>query len=157
MKNPYPILAFCLMALFVLSAQTTTVSSGINTLIFGGQPSLTSGGRLTLPSSSGGFYTRETSSFTAVAGGVYGVDCTAGSVAVTPPSSPVDGEFFVIFDVSRSWLTNAPTVGTSANLFLSTASYTTPAAGPITLSNPGWAPMEYFVWDSSLSAWSLQY
>jgi hypothetical protein len=149
-------IAFVTTALVILDAQQVTVSSGVNTLVLGGSPGLTSGGRLTLPTASGGFYIRETSNFQAVAGGCYGVDTTSGAVTVTPPLNPVDGEFFVCFDVARQWGAHSPLIGTAGNNFIFSPDFP-PAPGPYTFPTPGQIPRVFFVWDSAISAWSVQY
>jgi len=86
------------------------------------------------------------------------MDTTGGSITCTPPPNPVDGEFFVVFDIARQWGAHTPIVGSSADSFLWTEG---PAAGPFEFTSqtgpPGWAPMEVFVWDAAISAWSIQY
>jgi len=159
MKNVFIFLILATTALVILNAQTVIVP-GITSLTLGGSrtPGLTTSGQLTLPTFCGGIYTRKTADFTATPGGIFGVDTTSGSVTVTPPASPQDGCYFVIFDVARTWATHTPIVGSSADSFLWTEGL---AAGPFEFTTetgpPGWAPMEIFVWYAPGNYWSIQY
>jgi len=102
-------------------------------------------------------FTKKTASFTALAGGVYGMDTTSGSVTATPPASPNDGDWFVVFDVAKKWATNQAVVGSSGNNFIDTT-HTSSTAGPYNLNAIPYVGqgMVRFVWVASSSTWSVQ-
>jgi hypothetical protein len=54
-------------------------------------------------------YDLQTEAFTAVIGGHYALDTTAGSFNVTLPESPTEGQFVCFIDARGTWNTNPPT------------------------------------------------
>ena len=101
-------------------------------------------------------YASHASNFSALAGGTYGVDTTAGPVTVTPPSAPSAGDWFRVFDLAKKWATNQCVVGASGNNFID-LSNPTPTAGPYDLNAVPYIGQGFitFVWNPTLSAWSV--
>lgn len=54
----------------------------------------------------GEFQAEQSADFTAVKGGIYPVNCTAGVITVTPPASPVLDDWFAINDSRGNSATN---------------------------------------------------
>jgi len=122
--------------------------------------STTGGTRSWIAQSGGGSsyapFVKKTASFTAAVGGIYGIDTTSGSLTATPPASPNDGDWFVVFDVAKKWGTNQAVIGSSSNNFIDTT-HPSATAGPYNLNAIPYVGqgMIRFVWVAATSTWSV--
>ena len=112
-------------------------------------------GLTNLPSGSPSFV-RKTANFTASAGMTYGMDTTGGTITATPPSTPNDGDWFVVFDVAKQWTLHPAAVGSSGVTFIDTA-HVAATPGPYNLNAVPYAGQGLirFVWLASTSSWSV--
>jgi len=101
-------------------------------------------------------FTRKTANFTASAGVIYDMDTTSGSITCTPPSTPNDGDWFIVIDVAKKWGTHQAVVGSSSQNYIDQANLTA-TAGPYDLNAVPYSGQSFirFVWDAALSVWSV--
>jgi len=101
-------------------------------------------------------FTKKTGDFTASVGVTYGMDTTSSSIICTPPSSPNNEDWFIVFDVAKKWGTHQAVVGSGSNNFIDFLN-TSGIAGPYVLNAVPYSGQSFirFVWDAALSVWSV--